>query len=63
MHLDDVIEDKAKSDGTFAIAYALLQISKSQDKLNMVLSDKLAFIGERLDEGLSGVASSISEAS
>lgn len=32
-HIDDIIADKAASDGQFAIAYALLQLAQSNDRL------------------------------
>jgi hypothetical protein len=30
MHIDDLIEDKARTDGEFAIAYALLRLAAAQ---------------------------------
>lgn len=60
VHVDDFIEDQARKDGSYAIAYALLQIARGQKDTAIAIKNlDLRFIGERLDEGTAAIASAI----
>lgn len=60
MHLDDHIEEKARNDSGYAIAYALLQVAKAQRDTGIAIKNlDLAFIGERLEVAAGAIADGI----
>lgn len=60
MHINDKIENKAENDGLFAIAYAILQLAEAQrESARAIRGLDVAFIAERIDDGLGAIASAI----
>lgn len=59
-HIDDWIETKARTDGSYAIAYALLQIARAQKDTAIAIRNlDLAHIAERVEIGASAIAGAI----
>lgn len=62
MHIDDEIEEKAKKDGSYAIAYAILQLARAQSNTAIAVKNfDIAFLAERTECGLEAVASALKE--
>lgn len=62
MHIDDEIAEKAKKDGVYAIAYAILELARAQSKTATNIKNvDVALIAERIEMGLGAVASAITE--
>jgi uncharacterized protein with PhoU and TrkA domain len=63
MHIDDQIEEKALKDGSYAIAYALLQVARSQKEVAVALRNlDVAFVGERIEAAAGSIADAVREA-
>lgn len=59
-HIDDFIEDKARTDATYAVAYAVLQLARTQSITATAIKNlDIAHIAERIDEGSGLIAGSI----
>ncbi|WP_347092622.1 hypothetical protein [Sphingomonas parapaucimobilis] len=59
-HIDDFIETKARTDASYAIAYALLQVARAQrDTAIAVKNLDLAHIAERIEIGAGAIAGAI----
>jgi hypothetical protein len=59
-HIDDFIEGKARKDGAYAIAYALLQLANAQkETARAVRSLDVPMVAERIDCGAGAIADAL----
>ena len=62
-HIEDEIEEKARKDGSYAIAYAILQLARAQkDTATAIRNVDIAHLAERLDCGTEAIAAALREA-
>lgn len=62
MHIDDTIEEKAKSDSSYAIAYALLQVARAQKETAVAIRNlDIAHMAEMIDTAGAAISSAIRE--
>lgn len=60
VHIDDFIEDQARTNPQYAIAYAVLQLAAKQQETALAVKNlDLAMIAERIDVGLEAVADAL----
>jgi len=64
MHIDDEIKERALKDGSYAVAYALLQLARAQRETAQAIKGlDIPFVGERIDGAGAAIADAIRETS